>query len=370
MKKQFFFFAMCASVAASAQVTNVTPISANYADKTVSFRVWWNADSRDATHLSKVWVWVDYITVNSNNTTSGNTWTRALISGTPAATSGTPSRETGNDKGFWLQGNSGSYSATVTVELNITASKFNWCAYASDLPPNVTANNGTYTFNGTPPFTLIAANGTTTQTVSGKTLTTSALTITPTIIRDKTECPGVFCAYTGSDLLIDATHLCQLRTSGAQNWEAYIKDSRDDQTYRITQFSDGTWWFAVGLNIAATRVGVCGEVGYYYGNNKPTCPTGWKLPSLADMNTRFTSSNDPYGGGWSNTIYYGLSGRRCGNAGCNNGGIYYAVLSDSNPNTAVGWGTSWTWGDCGQTACINAGATCDVRQAGQVRCLR
>ncbi|MDR3134063.1 MAG: hypothetical protein LBU42_08625, partial [Prevotellaceae bacterium] len=66
MKTTFFFFAMLISITASAQVTNVTPISANYTDKTVSFRVWWNAGSRDATHLSKVWVWVDYITVNSN----------------------------------------------------------------------------------------------------------------------------------------------------------------------------------------------------------------------------------------------------------------------------------------------------------------
>ncbi|MDR3134071.1 MAG: hypothetical protein LBU42_08665, partial [Prevotellaceae bacterium] len=66
MKTKLFFFAMLISITASAQVTNVTPIGANYTDKTVSFRVWWNAGSRDATHLSKVWVWVDYITVNSN----------------------------------------------------------------------------------------------------------------------------------------------------------------------------------------------------------------------------------------------------------------------------------------------------------------
>ena len=163
MRTKIFFFAMLASVAANAQVTHVEPVSANYTDQTVSFRVWWNAGTRDATHLSKVWVWIDYITVNSNNTTSGNTWTRATVG---TISGGATSYDGSNRQGFWLEGNSGSYSATVTVKLNIIASKFNWCAYVSDYPPNVTAANGTYTFKGTPPFTLIASDGTTTQTIT------------------------------------------------------------------------------------------------------------------------------------------------------------------------------------------------------------
>ncbi|MDR2802543.1 MAG: hypothetical protein LBB31_04920, partial [Prevotellaceae bacterium] len=63
MRTKFFFFAMFASITASAQVTHVEPVGANYATSTVLFRVWWNAGSRDATHLSKVWIWVDYIQV-------------------------------------------------------------------------------------------------------------------------------------------------------------------------------------------------------------------------------------------------------------------------------------------------------------------
>ncbi|MDR0693831.1 MAG: hypothetical protein LBF81_00830, partial [Prevotellaceae bacterium] len=208
--KIFFLFAMLVNIAANAQVTNVEPVGANYTDKTVSFRVWWNAGSRDATHLSKVWVWVDYIKVNADNTASGNTWTRAAVSA--ASPTASVSYDGSNRQGFWLQGNSGNYSATVTVQLNIAETKFNWCAYVSDYPPNATAANGTYTFKGTPPFTLIASNGTTQQTVNGTTLATSALTITPTTIKDKTECPGIFCPYQGSDLLIDATHFCQQRT--------------------------------------------------------------------------------------------------------------------------------------------------------------
>ncbi|MDR0694677.1 MAG: hypothetical protein LBF81_05205 [Prevotellaceae bacterium] len=301
MRPKFFFFAMLASVAASAQVTNVEPVSANYANKTVSFRVWWNTGSRDATHLSKVWVWIDYVKVNANNTTSGNSWTRAAVSA--ASPTASVSYDGSNRQGFWLQGNSDSYSATVTVQLNITELKFNWCAYVSDCPPNVTAANGTYTLKGTPPFTLIASDGITTQTVSETTLATSALTITPTTIRDKTECPGIFCPYQGSDLFIDVTHLCQQRTSGAQNWEAWIKDTRDNELYRIVFMPDDKWWLAQNVKLASyngSTVGVaisgctkdeCGRIytwaqayGSYggssgaNGNVQGICPSGWLLP--------------------------------------------------------------------------------------------
>ncbi|MDR3132791.1 MAG: hypothetical protein LBU42_02055, partial [Prevotellaceae bacterium] len=170
MKKIIFLFAMLIiSVVTNAQSgVTVAPVSAK--SNTVTFNVSWLNSSRTGTHNSKVWVFVDYQTI-VNNAPSGS-WTRALVSGTPTATVGTPSRETGNDKGFWLQGTSGSsgtYNTTVTVQLNNVPAKFNWCAYISDCPPNVTAANGSYTFKGTPPFTLIAANGTT-QIVTGTTL--------------------------------------------------------------------------------------------------------------------------------------------------------------------------------------------------------
>jgi uncharacterized protein (TIGR02145 family) len=265
--------------------------------------VWWNAGSRDATHLSKVWVWVDYITVNSNNTTLGNSWTRAAVSAASPAASVT--YDGSNRQGFWLQGDSGSYSATVTVQLNITASKFNWCAYVSDYPPNVTVANGTYTFRGTPPFILIASNGITSQTVTGTTLAASALTITPTTIMDETACPAVFCPYQGSDLYMNTTYLCQQRSSGAKNWEAYIKDARDNELYRIVLMPDNKWWLAQNVKLASynsTTVGsvISGctkeECGRAYtweqiyasyaggtsgstGNVQGICPPGWLLPT-------------------------------------------------------------------------------------------
>jgi hypothetical protein len=168
MKKNLFFFAMLISVAASAQTgITITPVSATYTGTpTIQFSISWLNSSRTGTHNSKVWVFIDYRTI-TDNAPSG-AWIRALISGTPTVTIGTPSRETGNDKGFWLQGTSGSsgtYNTTVTVKLRDVPAKFNWCAYATDYPPNATVKaEGGYDLKGTPPFTITYDNGSSTTT--------------------------------------------------------------------------------------------------------------------------------------------------------------------------------------------------------------
>jgi hypothetical protein len=225
MKKLFLSFsAMLVSVATSAQSgITITPVSANYMNKTVTFNVSWLNSSRTGTHNSKVWVFVDYREV-TNNAPSGS-WTRATVSGTPTASSGTPTRETTTDKGFWLQGTSGTsgtYNSTVTVTLGNVPAKFNWCAYVSDYPPNATVNGTTYTLHGTSPFTLTASNGTSIQTVNGTTITTSALTITPVTMTDKTECPGVFCAKR------DEPHNGRICCVGLTSVGSYCRDLATD----------------------------------------------------------------------------------------------------------------------------------------------
>ncbi|MDR0738123.1 MAG: hypothetical protein LBF39_03505 [Prevotellaceae bacterium] len=282
---------------------NIELLGVTYTTPAVQFCVSWSSIPvvTGQTHNSKIWLWVDFIKIE-NNQPSG-TWTRATVAN---PSPGTVVPET--DKGFWLQGaTSGSYAATVTVALtNIPANTtFNWCAYASDCPPNASANNGTYTFKGTPPFTLTASDGITTQTVSGTTLTASALTITPTTIRDKTECPGIICPYPGDDLYVDATHLCQQRTSGAQNWEAWIKDTRDNELYRIVLMPDNKWWLAQSVKYSGSgyQPSWCGkdECGRVYspaemrngqsstGNIQGICPSGWLVPIVADWNALVTA---------------------------------------------------------------------------------
>jgi uncharacterized protein (TIGR02145 family) len=313
MKKHFFLFAVLASVAANAQVTHVELTGANYTNKTVTFRVWWNAGSRDATHLSKVWVWVDYIKINSNNTTSGNSWTRAAVS---TVSSDATSYDGSNRKGFWLEGNSSTnYSATLTVQLNITETKFNWCAYASDYPPNMVLDGQTYYFKGTLPFILKDANGTAYE-ITQKSMPKANLTFVPVSITDKTECPGGLkevigtCPYTGSDWYADPNHKCQQRASGAKNWEAWIKDTRDSKLYRIVYMPDNKWWLAQNVKYAGTGYVFSGctedECGRAYtwaqtyasyaggtsgstGNVQGVCPSGWLLPVRATFSTLATS---------------------------------------------------------------------------------
>jgi hypothetical protein len=134
---------------------------------------------------------------------------------------------------------------------------------------------------GSPPFILKAANGTT-QKVEGNTLPASSLTVDAVAFTDKTECPSFFCAYTGSDLYRDATHLCGHRTTDARNWEAYTRDSRDNQIYRITPFLDGKWWFVDDLLIAEKSVATCSSMTQYASSNPPNCPTNWRIPMFAE----------------------------------------------------------------------------------------
>jgi uncharacterized protein (TIGR02145 family) len=262
---------------------NIEPLSATYtAAATVQFRVSWGAVPGEGCHNARIWLWIDFIKVE-NNQPSG-TWMRAAVAD---PSPGTVAPET--DKGFWLQGNAGSYSQTVTVTLtNMPAnSACNWCAYASDCPPNMVLDEQVYYFKGTPPFTLKAPGGTI-QTVSGTTLAASALDITPVSIRDKTECPGIFCPYSGSDLYIDATHLCRQRTCGAQNWEAWIKDMRDNELYRIVKMPDGLWWTAEEMRYDATATKQsykCKENQQRMIYNRPivACPAMWTVPSEAQF---------------------------------------------------------------------------------------
>ena len=364
MKIILLFFAMLASMTASAAVT-VTPLNVNYDTKTVTFRVSWTGTA----YNNRVWVWVDFCSVSG---ITPDSFSPATITGA-TITGGNGSTNTLNGRGFFIEYDATNTGTTVTAALsNAPAGKFNWCVYGSDYPPNVLANtNGSYTLAGTPPFKLIASNGSTTQTVDGNTIATSALTITPATITDATGYPGLWCPYTGSDLYMDAAHRCSQRQSGAYNWEAYIKDSRDNQIYRITQFSDNTWWFADDLAIDANTYGICNGVHFYRGSSKPACPTGWQIPTEALFkqrwpsycgNTTFPPLSDTYGAPIPGTCYYGNvcggSAKSCIN--CNGRSDYLVADKVSSMLHRTEGGCGW---NCNQ---VNV----DTGIGGRVRCKR
>jgi uncharacterized protein (TIGR02145 family) len=194
-----------------------------------------------------------------------------------------------NRNGFWLEGNaSTNYSATLTVQLTNVPVKFNWCAYVSDYPPNVTLDNGTYTFKGTTNF-IVSSHA---QPITTKTIAKTNLTVTSsTTFTDATGCPGIggfYCPYTGSDLYMDATHLCQQRISGVQNWEAWIKDTRDNELYRIVLMPDGLWWTAEEMRYDASSTGKsykCPTATQRTIYNRPAiaCSAGWMLPTVQQI---------------------------------------------------------------------------------------
>jgi hypothetical protein len=299
MKQILFFFAMLASVATSAQTLSAKITKIDYATKIVTCDLSWTG--RNTTHLSDVWVFVDYLEVSNTNTTITGSWAPAAITGATVTQNTTgsavASTVSGNTRGVWVKSTTSgaNFTGQVALQLSSVPAKFNACAYATDYPPNVTANNGSYTFHGTLPFTLTAADGATTQTIPDKIIPTAVVTITPVTLTDRTGCPGVFCIYAGADLYIDATHLCQQRATGAHNWEAWIKDARDNKIYRIAQLSTGLWTMDDYLNYkghAAALTTSCSTAdpnGTEYDRVvlKTTyttlCPTGWRLPAQSEF---------------------------------------------------------------------------------------
>jgi hypothetical protein len=176
MKQFFFLFAMLASIIASATVT-VTPLSANYNTKQVTFRVAWTGTAAN----NRVWVWVDLCPVTG---TSPGTFAKAVIN---EATGSGVVAGTLNGRGFYVNTN----PSTVTATLSNASGKFNWCAYGSDFPPNAIQSGSVYNLKGSPPFVITTSSGTVeinAKTFSGGTIT--ALT-------DATGCPGALCGKDG-----------------------------------------------------------------------------------------------------------------------------------------------------------------------------
>jgi uncharacterized protein (TIGR02145 family) len=96
------------------------------------------------------------------------------------------------------------------------------------------------------------------------------------------------------------------RQSGAGNWEAWIKDTRDNELYRIVKMPDDNWWLAQNVRYKGTGIGnpyngctdaLCGRLytgaqmsstytgsigtSGYGANKQGVCPNNWTLPVFA-----------------------------------------------------------------------------------------
>ncbi|MDR0729409.1 MAG: hypothetical protein LBF19_04715, partial [Prevotellaceae bacterium] len=164
-------------------VVRITQLGADYAaaPPTVSFRVYWDSAPDNITHLDSVWLFVDYQPIAANG--SLGAWTPATLSAPAATAPGTVIAGSLNGRGFYLRGATPTFSSTVTVTLDglSAGDRFNWCAYASDYPPNATEGAGYYELHGTPPFLI---NGAITEPTRHYTGCITSLT-------DRTGCPGL-----------------------------------------------------------------------------------------------------------------------------------------------------------------------------------
>jgi hypothetical protein len=134
-------------------------------------------------HRNKVWVFIDFQPVTSP--TQIGAWQPATITGAVQKTAGTVSEQ--SNRGFFLEGTATGFSSTVTVQLsNISAAKFNWCAYATDYPPNATITTAGYQLKGSPPFSITYNNGSVTIT-EDKTFSLGCINT----LTDATGCPGL-----------------------------------------------------------------------------------------------------------------------------------------------------------------------------------
>jgi len=176
MKKVFLFLIGATFACTGFTQTCVTAkqVRTDYEKNKVTFSIsWGDCKGDNSNHRNTVWVFVDYRDVGSSS------WTRATISNKSAGTFAP-----NNDKGLWIYGAS-STTQTITLDLDILTNKYDWCAFATDYPPQAIYNNGSYTLKGTPPFTYI--------TTAGVIMSTTSRTVTDvclSAITDATGCTG------------------------------------------------------------------------------------------------------------------------------------------------------------------------------------
>jgi archaellum component FlaF (FlaF/FlaG flagellin family) len=265
MKKTFFFLAMLANIAASAQrTTDVTIANTNvdYSQKTVTFALSWKGS--DATHRDEVWVFVDIQPIIG--VTKGS-WTPATL--VPSATTVTAlsgnqyssltyATVSGNTRGVWVKGTSSAttntFNSTVKLKLDATTpAKFNACAYATDYPPNAVAyNNGSYTLKGTKPFII-----------NGVTVNDTKYAITKiTSLTDATGCPG--------GVGRDAVHNGGACMPGLTAVGSYCRDLVADAAIKAV----------CGQELEAKNRY---QTTYYTNITTLNCPAGWRPPTRTEV---------------------------------------------------------------------------------------
>jgi uncharacterized protein (TIGR02145 family) len=196
---------------------------------TVTFEVYWNFPPTGPRHRDSVWVFVDYAVIGPDGAVG--TWTPATLSNPSLSHGALYAPVPLPYRGFYVDGHgfTPTFSSTVTVALNglTSGTRFNWCAYATDYPPNAEEHAGGYTLHGTPPFLINGSIEEPTRTYDGGCITS---------LTDATGCPGwlpappAISAFTATPdalchggtvtLTATATDAAEYSFDGGQSWQS------------------------------------------------------------------------------------------------------------------------------------------------------
>jgi len=342
MKQLFFIAAMLISIASTAQsqtCATVTQLSTTYTTGQVSFRLTRKDCGDDnSKHRSRVWVFVDYRTVNANG--SKGAWTRATINGEP---------------GTFITGNAS--AETVTLTLGGVPDKFDWCAFASDYPPNATyVGTDKVTFKGTPPFYVTyAGNPNTVGTFYEK--TNQTLTGTAASLTDATYNPDGF--ITPATVAVSGCNgaTFTLTSAGFANPTTYSVGGKI-WSAPVTATPCRSKTSVQNSNSATDCRGCASCVGdlftwcmvMTYANI--LCPSPWRVPTIAELGVITYANTGLLGPS------YGTADR-CGTGGVDLPNSYTQLLYSGTINGGVG-GNGFYRQVCG--------SRCDWNGANEARC--
>jgi hypothetical protein len=318
MKKLFFFFAMLAGVAASAQTLNIQITKIDYSTKIATCDLSWTA--RNATHLSDVWIFVDYIEISGNTTIGG--WETAAITGATVTTkttgNATASIVSGNTRGVWIKSTASgaNFTGQIILQLSTVPAKFNACAYASDYPPNAAAvSSGTYTLKGTTPFKI-------NTTTINDTKYTGAL---QNSLTDATGCPG--CLDIQDHAVVAGIPCCPRLTAVGGYCRNLVAD-------------DASTYTGLGIEIKKETIGSHANC-----DGKTGCPAGWRYPTLPEVQAMNTYRSNIWGssvpvGTW---VADGCSSNNTSCGQCNGATMKLYHFGDYSETTCGVFTGKWNW---------------------------
>ncbi len=304
------------ALAAAAQDVTITNLKVA-SDNTITFDISWG--NRAGVWNDTVWVFIDYFNMDKQQM-----WRLPISSATLTNASRAGARVrmiAGNNAGFYIEGNANGTSA-FTASVSVTpvgdypAGVLRPCVYVTDYPPTATygdlsGSSVTVNLTGTAPYSVQYSDGT------SATLTSSSVSIT------NGNGIKVFVDATGNEGKIDCGAFCNdpwiTLAVGTVTWSGVNVDQPNQFAKQADMYTSFYQWNQIKAWPATGAI----SGSWPAANTSPTwtvnpCPSGWRLPTLAEFQALHDGSI-PVGGTWvaagvKNSVngrYYGPNSATC-----------------------------------------------------------